>query len=456
MVKKGLTINDKVVFIVLLLLMLVPLFWLSFYNHPAADDYVITVTAWQKGFFGAQKYWYNNWTGRYFSFATMSFTPLFFGAYWAYKLNTLLYLIIMLTVAYWLSNLLFKNLGRQIMLTISAAFLFVHFIAMPDIAQGLFWQSGLYACYLGIILSLLLFGCVVKFYRTKNYIFLILACILCAAIIGSYEFFMAITDLLALLLFAHFLSKRRFDFPAFVIVLVCIICSIVVIMAPGNAVRNGLLPHRHQFWFSIFKASEYGVYYMLNWALFVVPVLIIIYDHIDKKLPNHPGSIFQIPPIYPILFGFFASIIGMFIGFWSLGERPPLRAINLLFFYFLVSSIYFLICLVNYIRNKGYNFKISATIKMGAYLFLLILIAFKPNNFTNAYKDMFSGNAQKFDEQMMARRNYLLQSKADTCTVERIKNIPKTLYFIEPPSDTTDLEYKAFCSFYNKKRITIK
>jgi len=449
--------DDEVIFIALFFIMVLPLFWLSQYNHPATDDYTEAIIGRKMGFWGAQEFWYYSWTGRYFWACIISLNPLVFGAYFGYKINAIVLLTLMLISTYFLMNQVTQKLGKQVKIILLTSFLFIHFLMMPDIAQGIFWQAHSYACYVGIILSILMLGCVLKFYRTNKKIYLIISCILCGGIIGSYEILMAITDLLSLLLVLYFLSKGSVNRPALAILITCIFFSCIEAIAPGNNVREGLLTNGHHFVFSVVNSIKYGGYYILLWLPVSAAIIVILYDYIAKKMaPSNPAiSIFNINPIYPFIFCFCAPVIGFFAGFWPLGERPPMRAINVMHFYFLLSSFYFLLCLI-YSGNKKYNFSVSAWGKITAYIVLLVLVFFKAGNLTNAYEDILTGNAKKFNEQMTIRYHLLMETREANCSIEAIKNTPKTVFFAELTKDTNDNGYKAFCIFYKKKHIAIK
>ena len=58
---------------------IIPFVVISFYNHPALDDWWYAETYKQNGFWGAQQYWYNHYTARFFSNFIMTIAPLSFG-----------------------------------------------------------------------------------------------------------------------------------------------------------------------------------------------------------------------------------------------------------------------------------------------------------------------------------------------------------------------------------------
>jgi hypothetical protein len=83
--------NGFVYFISLSLFCILPFLFLSFFNYPSADDYSMTFVLEKLKFWGAQKYWYLGWSGRYISTAILSlFHPLLFKKILLYQLYPIL------------------------------------------------------------------------------------------------------------------------------------------------------------------------------------------------------------------------------------------------------------------------------------------------------------------------------------------------------------------------------
>src|ERR1700733_11422501 len=98
-------------YLLLLILILLPFIILSFYNHPCMDDFVVAKMIQEKGFFETQKLMYNHWGGRYFSDILRSFNPFASVGYRVYKLNAIVFLLLLLITTYWLTGKLFKNIS---------------------------------------------------------------------------------------------------------------------------------------------------------------------------------------------------------------------------------------------------------------------------------------------------------------------------------------------------------
>lgn len=455
-----LEIRDEVIFITCFIFVFIGLSWLSLYNHPSFDDYAETTTVWKWGLWGAQKFWYTHLTGRYFALFILSLNPLVFGATFAYKLNVIILLLLMLLAGYWTTTQLFGNLTKQARLGLVSLFILSDIFLMPDIAQGLYWQSGSYATYIPSILFILLLGSVAKFYKTGHYRFLSLSSLLCIAIVGSYEFFLLYTDFFCVLLVLFFiLLKKKINYPALLLLAICILFSAISVSAPGNYVRANLYPNHYHFANSVFQALKFSFFYLNAWKNFILLFSVILLDFILKRISPKDGlaSFFNISPIYTLLILISILPSGLFLIFWAEGYGSPIpRVVNIILFYFLVSYMLFLFN-VSYYINRKFRFLFPRAVKLLVYALLLFITVRKPNNIKLVSDTLRTGIAAKYNKEMTEMHDYLITSKCDSCYIDSIKHIPQALFFqSQLPADTSRWEYKTFCAYYHKKYVHLK
>ncbi|HXP52085.1 MAG TPA: hypothetical protein VN922_19170, partial [Bacteroidia bacterium] len=259
------------VFLFLLIVILLPFFILSFYNHPYADDLFVTYMEWKYGLWGSIKYWYTSVSGRYFSLTIESLNPIKFGAYWAYKLNAIILIILLLVSIYWLSGKLFKSLGRSGKIGITFLIVFPFIMLMPDVYAGIFYQNTICQIFLPEIMTVFLLGCIISYYTSTNKkTYFILSCILAIAIIGSYEINMVYVDLvIALIAFIRILKRKNLTYIV-ALLIVCFVFSIIEIRAHGNSTRAYFFfPNQHNFSYSIREAVIYSAVYLIPWVPFM-------------------------------------------------------------------------------------------------------------------------------------------------------------------------------------------
>ena len=399
--------------LVLLLITTLPLFILSFYAHPCPDDYEVTVISLQKGFIGAQKYWHYTWTGRYFSLVLDSLNPLVFGANWAYKLNAFILLLLLIIANYWLNATLFKSQNKATKLGLTSLFVFAFIVIMPDIRQGVFYQNGTYQYFVPEILTFFLLGCTINYYRTnhrKRYF--ILSSLLAVAIIGSYEINMIIVDLAILLIALVSRIKKKDIFFPMALLGICTLFTVIEILAPGNNVRASLEPNSHNVLFSLKQSVIYSIAFLLPWLPFMFFIGVLLFDLLAKRVEWNEltNSILTIPWWVSLIACLLVPITGFFLLFWAQGTVPPLRTVNVIYFYFVVGMIYFSLSSIAAIKKRYPDFTLPVYFKLCVYLILVFVLffrgnpaergkhqsvwlkTFRTNNITAAYSDIISGN----------------------------------------------------------------
>ncbi len=444
---------------ILLTITLIPLFILSFHNHPCSDDYAEANLVIKNGFLDTQKYYYTLWIGRYFSAILISITPMVFHAYWAYKFNAIILLLLLLFSTYWLSGKLFKNLDRTGKIGIATLFLFAFIMRMPDVASGIFWESGSYTNLPAEFMTFLLLGCIIVYSKNiqkKQYFFF--SCLLAIAIIGSYELTLIYIDLIvALIALISILKKRSLVFPLTLLV-VCIIFSVISIKAPGNSVRAATYPNSHNLLFSIKEAVSSSVSLLIHWLPFMLLIGLLLLDLLSKSTiwNEEPGSNIFISPWLSLLASLIIPVIGLFVCYWAEGEYPPLRTVNVTYFYFVTGMMYFSFSLLSAIKKRYPDFSLPVYVKIPVYILLVFILFFRTNNITVSYRDITSGTAAAYDKERTARHEFLTTFKGDSCIIDSIKNIPVSLFFSELPRDKTSWINISFWEYYHKKYIGIK
>ena len=134
-----------------------PLIALATYNHPSpTDDYCFTNTVLHYGFWQAQQFYYDGWTGRYFHNFIVHSNPLVIGWYGGYKVYPVVFLAILMSSFYALAHQwLYRVFGTGIKVALAAG-LFIGFIAtITGIPEYFYWFTGL-ASY-GLSSALFLF-----------------------------------------------------------------------------------------------------------------------------------------------------------------------------------------------------------------------------------------------------------------------------------------------------------
>jgi hypothetical protein len=239
------------------LLLLVPLglhAYIGLYSRYLADDYCTASTLRQLGFYGSQIDWYNNWSGR-FSFTFFINATQLLGAGITPFLTVLIILIWLIVLRYTLSRV-FRLIGREVpalwSLLMSIFILYAVLDSTPDIYQSLYWQTGMITYVVPLILFTLFFGWVSSISldnlgQKPGPIILLGSGFLTFLAGGFSETFVAMQTTALAVIFLIMLFARRRDRklnPALLVTGLAgsIIAMITVALAPGNSVRQALMP----------------------------------------------------------------------------------------------------------------------------------------------------------------------------------------------------------------------
>jgi hypothetical protein len=423
-----------------LLLSIVPFLILTFFCHPAFDDFCNTANAIGRGFIEWQVDMYNNSFGRYFLTAILYFNPLVFGSFAGYKAFALLIILLTFVSIFSFVDALLNSSFSRVDKLIAASFLMALFCnQMPEVTEAYYFMSGAMVYQLPTIMSLFFFALVIrardKSKRVKLLLWL-LSCILVVAIVGSSETSMLI---LALLVFAititMWIAKSAQRWPWLVFLIVTIVCGAVVILAPGNAIRGSNFPGRHRFFYSLGMSLRQEFSFLLIWfsnfafvlgTFFFIPVATKLADRIPgfKHLRVHP----LISSLLLLLLVF----LGLFPAYWNMGMMAQHRTVTTAYFFFLIGWFINIVIWMDHLKRKrGFT-----PAKLPDYVYvigvpLLLCTLLFTNNTKVAIADLVRGRAYRYDQAIKKRyvqfEQCAREGNVDNCAVERITDLPTTI-----------------------------
>ena len=218
------------------------------FSRYGADDYCTAGKLGALGFWNAQAFWYNNWTGRYsFTFFVSIFelfNPLITSVL-PYIFIICLYLsIYVFLITIFKKILLEKTALFSVLLTSISVFMIL--FTVPDIRQNLFWMTGSTTYFLPIIMIFLLLSFLINHYNRgqKNKVsnlFIYLGVFLFTFILSGFSEVLSVIQVLIfglVMVFISFSKKRiELNFSLLVALLGSISGLIVMVIAPGNSVR---------------------------------------------------------------------------------------------------------------------------------------------------------------------------------------------------------------------------
>ncbi len=328
--------------------------YLGTFTRYMADDYATASALRRYGFWGAQKFWWENWSGRFSFTFIVSFVELF-------GLKMVRVLPILVTGAWfigivWLCLPVLRNLGyRKNFLAsffIASVTLWMTYRLVDDYAQVVFWQTGILTYPISPILFLFGAGVVIRRLAKASAITWLerILWFLLAFVAGGFsETGVVVQATLIFVLFVIILISTRTVNGLAAQILIAALCGsllalMVVAVAPGNFVRSdgfkGILPLGSALTGSLLETILFIPHLIRvhTWVLVLGLFAGIFLAHVLVPNDIDVGGLASLKGMGISLLIVFAGIwAGIVPAYFLRGALPPER--SLLFSYFLVAGL---------------------------------------------------------------------------------------------------------------------
>lgn len=451
----------------ILILSLIPLLILHFFNQPTPEDFYYSGEAAKIGLMDSMRVLYKFYGGRYFTYFVISLNPLYFGSITGYRicamfLMLLFYYVFFLFVSEFTKSGL--NLSERILISLSVYVLYL--LAMPSLSQGFYWLVSAVHYQAALILFMLF---AVYYFRidkaeskSKRNIYIFISCLLTVAIPGTVELSAAmIIIIVSVLLIKSIFIDKKLSWWLIIIALLTIVCVYFVLKSPGNDQRSVKYADNHNFYLSLKSSLEFLIATIADWK-FNSPLiaLTVLFIPFYFKIVNANKS--ELKPtfikILSIISIFFVILYtNIFIIYWSLGIPPYDRILDFIYFIFLTGWFVIIICIVSIVsmKFKIYNYTPPKFIYAVAATIIVIFL-YRENNFTRAYSDLMTGKASEFNKEVNERYDMISKSTADSLQIDTIRTVPKTFFFQDITKDTKRPFNIGYQSYFQKKYIVRK
>ncbi len=460
--------------VLLFLLACIPLLCLSLYNHPsAADDYCFADTAVRYGFWPAQNYYYNGWTGRYFSNMLVHANPLVWGWYDGFKLIPVLAVTALLSALFTLVSELLRGESLKNRLLTTGVLFFLIVLALQSVVEAFFWTAAIATYTVPTVLTIYLLAVMLHWYRKPvgldKWLTVVWAGFLVFASIGSGETNLILLLLLLLAIAGYrLLFQRTFDPFLVFLVIVALASSWLLFRAPGNAVRMGGNPHSGELVKSLLSSFGWLARSVGGW-LIKTPILplSLLYWPMARRI-TQPGApharLFALPaPLLTVVYiGLLAATI--FPSYYGIGLPPFARTMNVLFVFFTLGWFFVLTIWAG--RNRSTDSAswapVSSTTQLTpattpllvvTALWLVGSIAFS-TSLKQLYTDLLGGRAAVYNKEMNERHR-LLQLPGDTLRLAPISVYPPSLFVEDITPERTHWWNRCQSGYYNHKAIIL-
>lgn len=422
-------LNSYQLFILLGILTLVPFIILSFFNHPATDDYYFSYYSRLYSVTESPFWMYNNIGGRYFANTILCFNPVFFECEYLFKILPILLLVFFYFSVYIFISSFMNEASKQKKIALTGLISTLFLYQLPDSCSAFYWMPGAISYQLSLSLSLLVFAFLIQFYKTKKVIHFLVAILFLIICLGCNEIMVILT--LMLLYFIAFYSVfilKKINTPYLFIVIIATGFSALAMLAPGNSVRAKGIPVTHEFIYSVIHSITTSIGFLFKWLPILLICGLFFVETFYKKIAIVKNKSVFINPL--LAFGLLFSILffGFFPGFWINKDVLPDRAINTIYFFFILATIYLLVCTLSYL-DKKHQFVIQLTTSSKYVLGIIIFISMFSNTpIYNAYRDLLTGKASKYSREMDHRLELIVNSTTKKVVVPALKNQPETIF----------------------------
>jgi len=436
---------------------ILPFILISYFNQPSVDDYCYAAKAHELGFWQAQTDFYIGWSGRYLSTAILSFDILVKGKFILYKLFPVVLILLLFKSIYSLVSLLFISLSRKDIYVITILFFVAYFIQMASISEGIYWFAGAITYQLSNILSILLICNLIRLFETNRLKYLVIAIIYAILLVGTNETSMLMwAATLGSIYMYKSISTKTVQGHLLSIICVVAICSLLVVLAPGNSVRGAYFIESHQFFNSVFQSLRALIINGVRWSPLLFVLTLLLFDYLKENSGITSSKVFKVNPVLVFSVVCMVTFFGFFISFWSMGNAPQLRTLNVISFYFMLGILYTMFIFLFKFEEKIKYFKlINKQLKL-----ILMIVIFGSimclNNIRGVYADLLLGTAYGYDLELTERYQLIQSNKLIQQGIPGLTNKPRTLFVDDITTDAGNWRNGCYGAYFSEKVIVIK
>jgi len=234
----------------------------------------------------------------------------------------------------------------------------------------------------------------------------------------------------------------------------------ILVKSPGNHFRLTQFPGNRNFYYSLSGTFNYLHQNIISW-LFKSPLLVCslillpVFAGIARG-SEHFKNNFLSHPFWFFILWFGVLFVSIFFSFYSTTVVLN-RTSNFIYLIFLAGWFYFLFA----VTRKHFMKLIMDSYTYRRYLYpisfvIICLFILKQNNINVAFEDLFSGSAYNYNRQLNERYQAIEDCKTDSCRVDSLLNIPKTIFYKDITSNPALLNSDWYGRFFNKKSVALK
>ncbi len=469
-------LNKNITWIILLLLLILPFFILSFYVFPSADDFSNFNLLQKFGFGGYQHYMYMNWTGRYAANFIESLSPL--NNLFMYRLIPFLLLVLLFCSVYVLFRTFLRSfLTSSQLILFSLVFFAIYLNTFPSTGEGIYWFPAGVEYLTANILTLLFIASTFKIAKSESkqkQLFFMVSLLLSFVISGLNEIsLLLVTIITFFIILGDVYLKRKFSLWLSVLFICNIAFGVFEMMAPGNYMRMSAFPGAMDILPSIVSSfwaliKLLGIHFQnppfILLSFLMIPAGSVIIQEYNIRMP------FRIRPYLLLLLSLVILYCLYFPGFFSMGINPPMRVNALLSLVFMLLWFLNLLNLSHRLVLKNTSIPQFPDVVVKILLISIVILCVSDfykepgkalyfrSNIPAAYYDLFT-KATDYKEEMQQREAVFGQAKAEKkndVVLDSLKSIPQTIFFVDITADSSHWMNRNYAKYRDIKSVRLK
>ena len=415
-----------------------PFLWLSFFNHPSADDYLAALPAMEWGPITTTLGWYYSWSSRYTSSFLISINPIIYKSLIGYQLTTWL-IIIFLIFGFYVWHRTVSRVSSALELMVLALLSFVAYIStVSSVVEGFYYVNGA-MCYqpANALLLILVSWWFIKIpfpelkWNIKSLLILAAQCFILFLLAGTNEMAMLFSLSLSGGLWLYRLVTDRKWHPGLqTLFLSSLFSTGLVLFSPATFYRMKASNSLKREPLEVIVNSLAGfAEFTINWLsnpTYLLFSLLIVFIPVSARIPSVPRMWLWALSILSVLLSAFC-FVPSFLGEGLVQGRTANALLFNFFLLFMINVVFWKRHLLDVAEQTTWTISKPAM----ALLLATILSAFVSPNFKNAYEDISSGTASRYNQERLDRINLVESSTSDSIWVETVRNRPKTIFFGE-------------------------
>lgn len=473
----------------ILFLMLFPTLFVSRYARPVVDDFDYGVYTHEiiqnggdvfellKAAIYTCKEVYMTFQGTYSSCFLMSLQPGIFGEE-LYGITTWI-LIGLIFCGFFV---FFRSLKKHILKDKEYKSLYwallstvVIVMGLPSPAQGLYWYVGamhyipwmmLWICNVSLLINI--------YYEQKasrRWFYAVLSCI-CSILISGGNQLTAFGNILMLLIVSGiFLYRRKEYIPAGISLIVAIAGFVIMVIAPGNAVRQSVFQRP-----GVLKTIIMGALYVLKWtmewvngvSILAILLFLPLIFRLAKTLKN---TILCRNPIIVFLLSAMVFCGMACVPFFAMGGFGEGRTINVLWIYFMIIVLFNIICFFGWLDQRNnllqtlnsYVISQNMWLKLGIYMVALVVVGICSSGATGEYstsvkavREYANGEIPTYAMENDARFKIYNDSEITDVVVDPLSEKPSLLYVNDIGENSNLWPNTSIRFYYHKDTVVVR